>query len=381
MRGCMNRKTLRLFTGALLLALMTTTPGLSAPPTPTAQCAGEWDSDGGFHERGEHYQTTSGGQLYNCVACGGCTPAGSGGGGSSGMSGGLPTSEEFAQQMMMGIIGNLIQQAFAPPPDNSAYLQQQAAMEKAKKEAEQRERMARWQQLEQIRADQQNKENSQLRSMLDVPSLDEPAGGSAFDVMDWGDRADELPARGGGLYDTAGLSLVQRLACANDLAQRAQQASENGDYINARYLNEQAQNAMSGLPTELECRYDDAPAMPQSASAVTPEMASYQAIIGQVQRDVQRLQDIKLRRVGIEQEKQAAIAQIDKAREDINTIKSQPSNGDDTLLLEAEQLLAQAENDLAALEADEQSLAQQQTDIENSLKAVQEQFQPGATDQ
>lgn len=379
----MRGKVIPFFTSALIAGLLTSVAGFSAPPTPSAQCAGEWDAEGGFHERGEHYQTTSGGQLYNCVACGGCKPAGGGGGGggSSGMSGGLPTSEEFAQQMMMGIIGNLIQQAFAPPPDNSAYLEQQAALEKAKKEAEQRERMARWQQLEQLRADQQDKENSQLRSMLDVPSLDEPAGGGAFDVMDWGDRADELPARGTGRHDTSSLSLVQRLACANDLAQRAQQASEKGDYVNARYLNEQAQNAMSGLPTELECRYDDAPAMPQSASAVTPEMASYQDIIGQVQRDVQRLQDIKFRRVEIEQEKQAAITQIDKARDDIITIKNKPSADDDSLLLEAEQLLAQAENDLAALEADEQHLAQQQTEIENSLKAVQEQFQPGATDQ
>jgi len=393
----MKKKIICFCMAAVLATLVPEGVALSQniPSPGNPSCTGEWDPNGQFHSKGERYSAVSGGQTYECVACGGCTPVNSksakSGGGTAAFPSGAGASEQFAQQMMVNILGNLLQQAFAPPPDNSAYLQQQAAMEKAKKEAEQREKLAKWQQMEQARAGRQEKESNQLRSMLDVAPLEGGSTGGAFAVVDWGGPAGEFLARGTGRYDTAGLSLMQRLACANGFAQRARASSENGDYVNARYLNEQAENAMAGRNTELECRYDDIPDMPQTADATTADMAAYEQIISQVQQDVKQLQNIKFRLKEIEQEKQDARQQIEKAREEVANINSPPagaeaettlpSGDEDSLLLAAQQLLEQAQNDLAALEKDEQDLTGQQAEIENSLKAVQQQFQAAGTGQ
>jgi len=389
----MNKRNIIFGMVAFLAAAIFPWPIFAQLPTPTASCTGEWDPDGQYHPKGERYYAVSGGQTYECVACGGCTPVNSkSGGGTSAFPSGAGTSEQFAQQMMVNILGSLLQQALAPPPDNSAYLQQQAALKKAQKEAEQRERMAKWQQLEQARAGRQEQENNQLRAMMEVTPLDGKDAGSAFAVMsDWGSPADEFQARGTGRYDTSGLSLIQRLACANDFAQRARTASANGDYVNARYLNEQAENAMAGRNTELECRCDDIPDMPQTASATTADLAGYEQILNQVQQDVKQLQNIKLRLKEIEQEKQDAIQKIEKVQADIANIKNQPAGpeaktatpaeDDDSLLLAAQQLLEQAQNDLAALEKDKQDLTGQQAEIENSLKAVQQQVQAAGAGQ
>lgn len=388
----MNNKHIGFAVAIFLIAIISTGPSFSQLPTPTASCVGDYDLNGHYHPKGEHYTIVKGGTTYDCVACGGCTPINSKSGGTSTSYGGAPSSEQFAQQMMVNILGSLIQQALAPPPDNSAYLAQQAALEKAKKEAEKKAKLAKWQQLEQAKADRQQKEKDNLRSMLDVaaPGTERADAAGTFDVIDWGGTTDEFQARSTGRYDTSGLTLMQRLACANDFAERARDASQKGDYVNARYLNEQAENVMVGRNTELECQCDDVAEASPVTDLATTEMTSYEDVIKKVQQDIKDLQTIKNRLKEIDAQKQVARQQIEKAREDIATVQNKPpvtkpatdnTSQDSLLELEAQQLLAQAQDDLAALEADEQDLTGQQTEIENSLKAVQQQYQTADTGQ
>lgn len=353
-------------------------------------CVGDFDHNMNYHRKGSHYTYIKDGKSYKCIACSGCTPVETGSAGGAGMPavpGGY--GQSFEMQMMSGILGSMIQAALAPPPDNSAWLQQQAALEKAKKEAEQKERLAKWQQLEKEAAGRRKKEKDQLVSMLDVMPLDSDGGG-AFDVVDWGAPEDELKPRGTGSYDTAALTSMQRLACANYFARQAMDASGKGDYVQARYLNEQAEQAMTGRPTEIECRSDAMPDVPDVSAASSVDMDLYANVINTVQQDIGRLQDVRVRLRDVEKQKKTAEQKIQKAREELAQLNSTPADPaagpeeaaqDDQLELEAQRLLAEAESELAAAENDEQELLQEQGEIENNLKAVQQQFQATAADQ
>lgn len=96
---------------SILAGLLLAPVALGAPAG--AECDGTVHG-GKFHPRGSTYEVWKGGTKYLCVACGGCSPAGSGGGAAvvPAMPVGRQLAVGLAGALLQGILGNL----FSPGP-------------------------------------------------------------------------------------------------------------------------------------------------------------------------------------------------------------------------------------------------------------------------
>jgi hypothetical protein len=280
------------------------------------------------------------------------------------------------RQMTLNLVGSLISAALNPQPEvDPAYqqqlLQQQQEALAKKREEERQNRLVLYQQLQEQSARQIKEENQGLSGMLDVVDLYE----------------NELQPRGTANYDTSDLSLMDRLRCAAYFSNKASAAAERGDSVNARYLSEQAQKAMLGQTTDEECQFADLPDVPEPLTPQSQEpqgeIAAYESMIESVQQDVKKLQDIEIKLKETEGKIKAAEEKKQQAEQIITQIKSRPAEvekpeekqKDDDLLAQAQALLQEAETELHDSNNAKQTLLEQDENIRNRLKEVQESIQ------
>jgi hypothetical protein len=301
-----------------------------------------------------------------------------------GMMGRAGSSEALARSMAAGLVGSMIQAALSPPQDDTALQEQQEALEKARKEAEEQakkaERQAKLNQLNAKNAGQQKQDNDTLVSLLGAPAGKDSQTNDALAPIDWGTRkTDSEPPRTGAFSPPP--TLWQRLLCASSFSKRALAAARKGDEGEARFLNEQAERAMSGGMLEIACSYDQAPDVPvPSGFVVDAPEDPYQGMITMVQQDIRELGTIdeRLHKLGSRKkeaegkkkqaEKQLADSRTPAPGQDGKTGKK-PS---DDLTLQAQKLLKESEEELAALGREEKTLLDRQQEIKGRLKEVQE---------
>ena len=330
-----------------------------------------------------------------------CPGKGSGGGTSFGGVGGYRSSEDFAKGMAINLLGSMISAALNPQPQvDPAYeeylRQQQEALAKKKAIAERKERELKWQQWQESRS---QKDTNQLGDILGSVDKKSTGGGSLDGFL--GVLENELQPRGTANYDTSALSLGDRLRCATYFSNKASAAAGRGDHVNARYLNEQAQKAMSGQITDEECQFSDIPDVPEppkpQIQEIQKEMEFYKDMLITVQQDVKKLQDIDIKLKETDEKIKQAEEKKQQAEQKITEIQNRAASADkledkqeeDDLEAQARQLEIEAEQEKiqAAINAkqnyfnEQQNYLNEKENIRDKLKEVQKSMQqPSGSD-
>ena len=311
--------------------------------------------------------------------------------------GGFKSSEQFAAQALGSLLGSLMQNLFAPPPQVDTSYQEQLRKQQTEaakikeKELKRQKSLRQWQELQEKKAAEKAEKERQSRELLakmETFGAEEPLGmesvrGGKLEAFKWEKHEEELElqALGTGRYDTSTLSAWQRLLCAAHFSNQALMAIKDGDEVRARYLNEQAEKVSSGQMIELECKFPVLPQPPQPEKAES-KMASYVNLLGKVQKDIKTLQDIEIKiketdvkKKQAESKKEKAekmIAESDRAR---NTGKPKDKAKSKSLKDEAQRLLQEAQNELEQVNKRRKELLNEQDKIQDELKQMQEQIE------
>jgi len=269
--------------------------------------------------------------------------------------------------------------------------QQTEAAKIKEKELKRQKSLRQWQELQEKKAAERAKKEKQSRELLakmetfgsEEPLVMGSMSGGKLEPFKWEKHEEELElqALGTGRYDTSTLSAWQRLLCAAHFSNQALMAIKDGDEVRARYLNEQAEKVSSGQMIELECKFPVLPQPPQPEKAES-KMASYVNLLGKVQKDIKTLQDIEIKiketdvkKKQAESKKEKAekmIAESDRAR---NTGKLKDKAKSKSLKDEAQRLLQEAQNEIEQVNKDREKLFKEQSKIQNELEQIQEKIE------
>jgi len=354
-------------------------------------CEGtQFQTDAGlvYIRNGQCSQVKISGESYSCCGCGSCTPSDSGSLGAVPF-GGAGSSKALAQQMALGLIQQMITAALSPPQDDSAYLKHQEEMEKAKEEAKKKEMQRKavmWQQMQKEAEAKKKKDQEQLIAILGKNDSSESDSSlkSTFELFSLGQSSTDLQIKGTGGTDTSKLSATQQLLCAAYFSQLANSAAKTGNEEKAKYLSGQAEKAMSGQVTDEPCQFSNIPDVPIPQGIADEKQ--YKDMIAMVQEEIKKLQDLNTKLKNVEDKKKQVQDKKKNAEKDIDDRKIKAINPrtkegnkeKDDLLLKAQQILKDSQEELAALDKEEKVLINLQNQIKDKLKKMQENIETTA---
>jgi len=178
------------------------------------------------------------------------------------------------------------------------------------------------------------------------------------------------PSTKTGKFDNSGLSSWQRLLCANQFSVQALSALNDGDEERAKYLNEQAEMVSSGQPTELKCEF---PAL-YTYRDPTTKVDNYVDILDQTQENMKALEEIEIKAQELKEQKKQAEGKKERAEKALEELRAldavKPEDKETKRSLEdvARRLLQEAETELESVNERWESLARENTRIQEEIK-------------
>jgi len=178
------------------------------------------------------------------------------------------------------------------------------------------------------------------------------------------------PSTKTGKFDNSGLSSWQRLLCANQFSVQALSALNDGDEERAKYLNEQAEMVSSGQPTELKCEF---PAL-YTYRDPTTKVDNYVDILDQTQENMKALEEIEIKAQELKEQKKQAEGKKERAKKALEELRAldavKPEDKETKRSLEdvARRLLQEAETELESVNERWESLARENTRIQEEIK-------------
>lgn len=366
-----------------------------------------FDSRGGTHSPGSRWNDTYNGVQYSCVCDsrgGSCDPISSGGSvRSSGGSSGGYSKDAWKYQLMQGLVEGMMQgfmqglenqqkedaQRAEQQRQQQEAVRLQAEMQRQKTEAEKKAAREAWekkQKEEALRQKLQNEQGTHDAADLSVKlggggGLQMvPIGGTALFGTGGGTGSLALKSVAGGEHDASKLSSLERAVCSRyffDKANRSRTGEES------RYYSSQADKVMSGGRYEEACdlsaKLPDVPEAPMPDQVWTPEeMAFFKKVeetslkMREEVFNIRQIDDKLTENKKKMEEAKAKQEQVDMIIKDLNLKSSSATNeGEkaqvDTLLSEANALLAEAQSEATAAERESQKLHNDKKMIETKI--------------
>lgn len=295
-----------------------------------------------------------------------------------------------SEQMALDLIENMLRGALNPQNNSAASAaaykarQEEIARKKAQ-EAQQalEERQRKWKNTETEFETQKKEDMDDLSCIFGDSASNDKATDSDGLADLFSVPIIELKDSGISNCDTSSLSLMDRLRCATYFSNKATEATANGDHENARYMNDQAQKAMSGQIIDEQIQLASLPDIPKAPSpypVTNPEkLAEYENMIKVVQQDIKKLQNIELKlketddKIEQAEEKkhqaEQKIVEFENWAEVANTPEEKKESDD--LLAQAQALLQEAESELQDATDNKEDYVNEKKSLMNKLKDIQ----------
>jgi hypothetical protein len=303
-------------------------------------------------------------------------------------SGGSGTRYGYSPQamMMQAIMQPLLNNLFAPPGATSGQSaeqqrqqeQQRIEAEKARQAAENAKKAAlqSWakaQSDEELR--KKVEQEQKLQQGQKVLSQMQPVGGAGkLEPFSFGSPKLEMEPVGQAGFPTAHLSEWDRLLCSNYFSTLAGQSTKE---VDIRFYGDQAQRAMSGEPTFIECKVPKA-----TTEHIAAKTKAAQKMFEEINVKFQSLQEADLKLSEAKEKVAAATTQKEGAAKQINELEARAAAAPaeekpevDDLLAQAQKQLQDAEQELGQSKQMEKEASDKKGRLENELNSMKSKMQ------
>lgn len=299
-----------------------------------------------------------------------CKPKNAAGGKSSGGRK-LSANSRMRMQVVESVLGAMLQNAFAPPKESkeskNEQIRLQQDMARAAEEQARQKAIRHWQQMQSDAEakgilEQQGKVDQGNRLLSRMQPL---GGGNRIEPFRAGNAGLDLKPVGRSAYPPLPTRL-ERLTCSSYFSSLARQAANDDDI---RFYADQAQRALSGEPTHLECRIP-----PARSENLSKRIAEVQSLFARMNEANERILGFEER---IEEKKEtiaAKEAEREKLSVSIGDLQARATTAKPEEKGEIDDLLRQAQAQAAELDRQILEEKRAEADLQKEIGAAEKDF-------
>lgn len=339
--------------------------------------------NGVFYKRGQHYYPTRNGVLYDCIACGNCTPKRSGSAPFV-SSGKLRPSQQMSIHMMQGMLQPLFEAMFQDtfsPPDAAGQEELARQQEEARKKQEEMKKKAldAWQKAQkEMEAEAARQEAQRREAGQQILAQNRIGEEIKLEPSLFGTYQAKLEARSISSGYPAPKRDGDKARCAAYFSKKAQSTKE---IEGAQFFSRQAEKVMQGLPTDYPCQFEKTPEVPepQESYAKNEEVEAflhdYQTKLNDFEEIQTRVNEARKQKLEAEHRLKEADAKLEELRTQSAAVDTAEQKGQvDDLLSQAMAAKEEAENDLNTAKENERKLLDTARQKADEIKSINEQI-------
>jgi len=283
----------------------------------------------------------------------------------------MSANSQMRMQVVETVLGAMLQNAFAAPKEskesNNEQIRLQQDMARAAEEQARQKAMQHWRQMQSDaeakgKLDQEGKADQGNRLLSKMQPL---GGGNRIEPFRTGNAALDLKPVGQSTYPPLPTQL-ERLTCSGYFSSLAKKAASD---VDMRFYADQAQRALSGQPTHLECRIP--PARSEDLSKLMEEVQAVFVRMNEVNGRIldfeERIAEKREKITAKEAEKEKLTATIGDLQARATTAKPEEKDGIDDLLRQAQEQAADLDRQIL----DEKRA---ETDLQKEIETAEKEF-------